>query len=142
MDPVSALLTTQHRKLKKIIGDGNCLFRALSYFIHGSEDFHTIMRQQLVDFVHSNKAVFVPYVLSGTIETHILHMKHDRIWGTQVELQAIATLTQRDVFVLTDSFGGTTNTRWMKYTPLDPTNYNLIYLPEDEYPRSLNSQAL
>ena len=83
------------------------------------------MRQQLVDFVHENKEVFTPFVLSGTIDTHILHMKHDRIWGTQVELQAVATLIQRDVFVLTDCFGGTMKTRWMKYTPLDPTE--LVY---------------
>ena len=137
MEPVPEILASQDRKLKKIIGDGNCLFRALSQFIHGSEDFHAVMRQQLVDFVHKNKQVFVPFVLSGTIDTHLLHMKHDRIWGTQVELQAVATLIQRDIFVLTDCFGGTTKTRWMKYTPLDPTE--LVYPPEEEYPRSLDS---
>ena len=44
-------------------------------------------------------------LLSGTIDTHILHMKH-------VELQAIATFIHRDVLF---SFG-TMNCRWTPYT--------------------------
>ena len=129
-------LSLQHRKLKKIIGDGNCLFRALAYFIYGTEDFHAVVRQQLVDFVGKNKQVFKPYVLSGTIDTHLQHMKYNREWGTQVELHAVATLFQKKVFVLTDSYGGTMKCRWMKYTPLDPIN--LVYPPDDECPRSLD----
>ena len=79
MEPVPNILSSQDRKLK-IIGDGNCLFRALSQFIHGSEDVHAVMRQQLVDFVHENKQVFTPFVLSGTIDTH-----HYYTYGTGLE---------------------------------------------------------
>ena len=46
------------------------------------------MRQLLVDLVKDNNEVLSPYVLSITIDLHLAHLKYDRIWETQVKLQA------------------------------------------------------
>ena len=40
--------------VQPIIGDGNCLFRALSCTITGSEDDHQEVREQIVDFMQNN----------------------------------------------------------------------------------------
>lgn len=47
-------------------------------------------------------------------------MQQNRKWGTPVELIAAASLFEMDVFVLTDTYGGTSSEyRWMKYSPID-----------------------
>ena len=37
---IEQLLVSQNRKLVHIKGDGNCLFRALSLIVYGSEMYH------------------------------------------------------------------------------------------------------
>ena len=44
-------LAKQGRKRKVILGDGNCLFRAVSYLVHGSQDDHQKLREALVTTV-------------------------------------------------------------------------------------------
>ena len=130
--------------LKEIRGDGNCLFRALAHCIYGTEEVHMKMRQLLVDFAKDNTEVLSPYVLSGTIDSHLAHMKYDRIWGTQVELKAAASLFQMDLYVFTNCIGrlagsdstGSEEYQWMKYSPLDAEK--LVFPPEEERPRSLD----
>ena len=39
------------RQLKLIKGDGNCYFRAISYAISGTEDFHDKVRETLCDYI-------------------------------------------------------------------------------------------
>ena len=41
------------RSLKRIAGDGNCLFRAISYIITGSEQQHSRLRDTLVGYMLS-----------------------------------------------------------------------------------------
>ena len=83
---------------------------------------------------------FRPYVFGRTLEEHIDSMQHTRIWGTQVELLASASLFEMEVFVLTDSFGGSSSTlgyRWMKYSPIDCQK--LSFPPADERPSALDN---
>ena len=97
------VLSIQGRKRHSIIGDGNCLFRALAYIVYGTEDLHAKMRSLLVDFVSKNQPLFQPLVISGKLEEHIQYMLHSRQWGTQVELQAASTLFQMDLYTLRQS---------------------------------------
>ena len=45
-------------KTKRIGADGNCLFRALSYCVVGSEKFHKEIRQGIVNFIMDHAAQF------------------------------------------------------------------------------------
>ena len=36
------------RSIKKILGDGNCMFRALSRIVTGSQDQHSVIRAKMV----------------------------------------------------------------------------------------------
>ena len=59
------------------------------------------MRQILVEFTKNNEHILKCFVLSGTFSDHLEQMKNDRVWGTQVELYAAATLFMLPIYVYT-----------------------------------------
>ena len=77
------------------LGDGNCLFRALTFILYGSETVHEKMRQLLVQFMQLNRG---PYIESDIdIDTYLVRMRHNRVWGT-AELLDAASLLQIPLF--------------------------------------------
>ena len=94
-----ASLTARDRQVKPIIGDGNCLFRAIGFVLYGTEMAHEKVRELLVQFVSENRGSFRPYI-DGDIETYLAKMKYTRVWGTAVELLAVTALLQIPVFTL------------------------------------------
>ena len=52
-------------KFKNLSGDGNCLFRALSYVITGSEQQHIEVRNSLLSYMSSIEAYLVGYGEDG-----------------------------------------------------------------------------
>ena len=94
----STQLQSLDRGIVPILGDGNCLFRALSKLTYGSEEWHSFMRQTLIDFVSLNREVFQSYCTED-ITDHLSKMKYDRRWGTHVELQAAAFLLKLPICV-------------------------------------------
>jgi OTU domain-containing protein 3 len=67
-DPTSStqLLTTQLQSLglyaAPTIGDGNCLFRALSDQVHGSPEKHREVRRQVCDWIEQHKERYEGFV--------------------------------------------------------------------------------
>jgi len=58
--PDTILTCPDLRTLKQINGDGNCLFRAISYTIAGSEEQHFALRNALISYMLS-----IPHLLIG-----------------------------------------------------------------------------
>ena len=58
--PDTILTCPDLRSLKHIAGDGNCLFRAISYIITGSERQHSRLRDILIGYMLS-----IPHLLIG-----------------------------------------------------------------------------
>ena len=85
------------RCLKTIYPDGNCLFRANSYFIFLNEKFHSSIREKIVDHVVENwENEYAGFIIGSGIypkplndaPTYKRYMIEDKIWGAQVELIA------------------------------------------------------
>ena len=115
-DPDNILNKTGRKRLS-IVGDGNCLFRCFAFLAHGSENAHAKMRSLLVTFVSLNASSFSALVFEGNIKTHVSKMKRFGEWGTQVELQAAATLFQKPLYVLTQSTNDKGDYDWIIYKP-------------------------
>ena len=95
-------LATHSRCIKRVLPDGNCLFRALSQELSGFEELHQALRELLVKFISCNLDSFRCRVTSGTIESHLENMPRNARWGTQVEIQAAASLFQVPIYVATN----------------------------------------
>ena len=95
----------------KITGDGNCLFRALSYIISGSETQHLKVRSLIVEHLKSSHAysrLHPNYIPDTSVEQYIERTGMDRngTWGGTVEFVVLAHL----VGVNVASYNTTNNT--------------------------------
>ena len=104
------------RGIEAIKGDGNCLFRALSRIVCGNQDHHSFVRRILVTFSTLNQTVLQKFCHPVPIEKHLNAMKLDRIWGTDLELHAAASLWQVPIYVCTQN-------------PNDPKYFWIVFKP-------------
>ncbi|XP_022172073.1 uncharacterized protein LOC111034936 [Myzus persicae] len=93
---------------KKIKGDGNCLYRALSYWITGIEDNHMEIRKRIAEVVKTNKNIHNYIGGDDDISIYLEKNKidNDGVWGTDVEIFAAAQLLKTSIYV----YATTTNT--------------------------------
>ena len=106
-----------------MFGDGNCLFRSLSYAVYGDQDLHCDLRNKLVELIRSNKDMFRHLSMQHTsIDQHVKQMCKPGTWGTQVEIFAMATLFKIPVYVASQN-PKYLNYCWCKYTPLISDGY-------------------
>ena len=113
----SGFLMSFNRGIIPILGDGNCLFRALSRRMFDSEDWHAFVRQQLVEFESLNSSLMQSYC-DGNISDHISRVKYLTVWGTHVELVAAASLLQMPIYVCTQKCGNG-EYYWEVFNPIE-----------------------
>ena len=85
--------------MRAIQGDGKCLFHALSSIICNNEDSHQHIRRLLVAFSRYNKQHLKAFCHPVPVEEHINGMEQDRVWGTDLEIHAVAALWQVKTYV-------------------------------------------
>ena len=97
--------TTFH--CQNIKGDGNCLFRAVSYCVTGSEDNHGAIRQATCKYLLENEGNFKSLQRNVNISMNeymqISHMNENGTWATEMEIIGIAAMLKINVY--TFSFG-------------------------------------
>ena len=85
----------------RIIGDGNCLFRAFSYIITGAEDQHFELRCRIVERLRSvGHRLLVVDIHEPTVQQYIANSRVDRqgAWGTWVEMMVLANMVGANVY--------------------------------------------
>ncbi|CAC5392233.1 unnamed protein product [Mytilus coruscus] len=100
-------------KLKSIISDGNCLFRALSFAISQRQEYHIKIRKKIVDHIlHISKDLssFVRDPYENAEEyVRMRKMKESNTSGTELEILAAAHFMEADIYTFT-------NNKWIKYS--------------------------
>ncbi|KAI3641367.1 hypothetical protein MIR68_000497 [Amoeboaphelidium protococcarum] len=91
-------------RLQQIKGDGNCLFRALSDQLHGSEDRHVEFRQMVCDYIDKHRDEFVPFLLeeddgNTDIEEYVAKMRQNGTYGGNIELVAFSRLISAEIWI-------------------------------------------
>ena len=91
--------------IKKIGGDGNCMFRAVSDQIYGNEDYHGIIREKCMKYLLIERQFFSQFVEGGDKEfDNYINMKSQSgVWGDDVELQAISEIYNRPIEIYSGS---------------------------------------
>ncbi|PCH42944.1 cysteine proteinase [Wolfiporia cocos MD-104 SS10] len=83
------------------LGDGNCLFRALSDQLYGTPSYHARVRQDVCDWIASHKERYAPFVDDERgIDVHLQCMRTPATYGGHLELSAFAHMTKRNVKVV------------------------------------------
>ncbi|BGP03326.1 hypothetical protein RTBOTA2_006119 [Rhodotorula toruloides] len=84
-----------------VLGDGNCLFRALSDQLYGSPSMHLAIRQEVCDYLSSHPDRFRLFVdedsVPGGFEGHVRSMRQPGTYGTNIELSAFVARYRRPV---------------------------------------------
>ena len=114
-----------------IVGDGNCLFRALSYVITGRQSYHKTIRAKIIEHMKTIEDQLQPH-MNCSLENYLQmsKMKIDGICGTDIEIFAAASLLSTDIFVYTN-ISNTYNWQHFSKKMLDgsfPENESAIYI--------------
>ena len=104
--------------LHNVAGDGNCLFRAFSYVITGSEHQHIAIRNALVSYMLSIENYLVGYGSDGnynylqpfghtTVQNYIdrHHMDRPNTWSSELEMMCLSHMLNTVIY----SFGAQNN---------------------------------
>ncbi|PBK70473.1 cysteine proteinase [Armillaria solidipes] len=147
-DPTSstAELQSQLRSLglyaAPTVGDGNCLFRALSDQYYGSPSRHAQVRRDVCDWIAQHRERYEGFVDvdefgSGKegLEGYLRGMRENATYGGHMELSAFAHLTKRNIKVVQPGLVYVIQCESPK-TSLAPTS--IIKQEEDEQPMDLD----
>ena len=77
-----------------IQGDGNCMFRAMSYHLYGDQDSHMAVRQAAIAWLQANLDTLHAFAAQGdghfSAEQYLSRMSKYGEWGDEIMLMAIA----------------------------------------------------
>ena len=77
-------------------GDGNCLFRSLSF----PDDDHARMRERVVTYIEEQwEDHFRHFMTYEEQRTYVRDMKRNGVWGDELVLSAFASVYRRPVVV-------------------------------------------
>ncbi|GAA5841945.1 hypothetical protein JCM3766R1_002546 [Sporobolomyces carnicolor] len=84
-----------------ILGDGNCLFRALSDQLFGSPNHHLRLRQEVCEYLSDHSDRYRLFIdeddYKGGWNGYVREMKQPGTYGTNIELSAFVQLYQRSI---------------------------------------------
>jgi len=84
----------------KVLGDGNCQFRALSDQFYRSAEHHKFVRQQVINQLKSHRDTYEGYV-PMEYSDYLEKVSQNGEWGDHVTLQAAADMYGVKIFVIT-----------------------------------------
>ena len=85
--------------IKQMGGDGNCMFRAVSDQIYGTDKHNKIIREKCMDYIEKNKIFFSQFIEGGEakIKSYIERKRKNGIYGDNIEIQALSELYNRPI---------------------------------------------
>ena len=141
---LSDFLQPSGQMIQPIKPDGNCLFRSVSFHLLGDEDGHWEVRSMLVRFENLNQRLFQNRLVEGinasTITQHIRRMLTPCVWGTHIELMAVATMFQIPVYYVSKNCNGPY--KWQVIHPLEkPHNLRYPLIMSEEPYKSMKTPS-
>lgn len=122
-------LSEQQRSLDVIVGDGNCLFRAIAKELFGDQKHHVKLREILMDYITTNSNSFKQFLTScpeGGMMEHCSRVRKLGTFATQVEIYAFSHFLNMPIYVYTMT-GLASTWKWLLYSPNRILKYHPLY---------------
>lgn len=108
--PMDGMVEVPHlpgvRRSTTIKQDGNCLFRAVSYHVYGTEDNHMEVRADTVQWLHSQLHLVFTYAVEGNshlgAHTWLAEMAKEGTWADELALLGLAEAHHCSLWVYSD----------------------------------------
>ncbi|TKY67047.1 OTU domain-containing protein 5-A [Spatholobus suberectus] len=85
-------------EVKKMMEDGNCLFRAVADQVYGDSENYDLVRQMCIDYMEQERDHFSQFITEGFI-SYCKRKRRDKVYGNNVEIQAMCEMYNRPIHI-------------------------------------------
>ncbi|XP_008784051.2 OVARIAN TUMOR DOMAIN-containing deubiquitinating enzyme 6-like isoform X2 [Phoenix dactylifera] len=89
---------TKGFEVKKMLEDGNCLFRAVADQVYGDPEAYDMARQMCIDYMEKERGHFSQFITEG-FTSYCKRKRRDKVYGNNVEIQAFAEMYNRPIHI-------------------------------------------
>lgn len=109
---INSALEGKGLRSRSIVGDGNCLFRAVSQDLYDTQDSHLDLRRRTVEYMRENGALFESFITHGdqNMDDYLEEISTDGAHADQYEISALQQVIQRPIFIFSNLHGSVSGT--------------------------------
>ncbi|KAE8037401.1 hypothetical protein FH972_009990 [Carpinus fangiana] len=96
-------------EVKKMLEDGNCLFRAVADQVYGDSETYDLIRQMCIDYMEQERDHFSQFITEG-FTSYCKRKRRDKVYGNNVEIQALCEMYNRPIHIYSYSTAEPINT--------------------------------
>ncbi|KAH8497844.1 hypothetical protein H0E87_016934 [Populus deltoides] len=85
-------------EVKKMLEDGNCLFRAVADQVYGDSEMYDLARQMCIDYMERERDHFSQFITEG-FTSYCKRKRRDKVYGNNVEIQALSEMYNRPIHI-------------------------------------------
>lgn len=85
-------------EVKRMVEDGNCLFRAVADQVYGDTEAYDLARQMCIDYMERERDHFSQFITEG-FTSYCKRKRRDKVYGNNVEIQALSEMYNRPIHI-------------------------------------------
>lgn len=85
-------------EVKRMIEDGNCLFRAIADQVYGDPEAYDMTRQMCIDYMEKERDHFSQFI-TESFASYCKRKRRDKVYGNNLEIQAFAEMFNRPIHI-------------------------------------------
>ncbi|KAG2331888.1 hypothetical protein Bca4012_018540 [Brassica carinata] len=85
-------------EIRRMLADGNCLFRAVADQVYGDSESYDLTRQMCMDYMEHERDHFSQFITEG-FTSYLNRKRRDKVYGNNVEIQALAEMYNRPIHI-------------------------------------------
>jgi OTU domain-containing protein 5 len=85
-------------EVKRMLEDGNCLFRAVADQVYGDSEAYDLIRQMCIDYMERERDHFSQFITEG-FTSYCKRKRRDKVYGNNMEIQALSEMYNRPIHI-------------------------------------------
>ncbi|XP_021720524.1 OTU domain-containing protein 5-like [Chenopodium quinoa] len=85
-------------EVKRMLEDGNCLFRAVADQVYGDSEAYDLTRQMCIDYMEREEDHFSQFIIEG-FTSYCKRKRKDKVYGNNAEIQALSEMYNRPIHI-------------------------------------------